>query len=348
MNSKERVRCALSHKQPDRVPVNFQATPIVSENLCKKYNCTPEQLYEKYEVDIREIWPRYTGKRRGEWTEGGAHYVRNQYGYVDRLHRMENNEFVYVVDRYPFGEDTTVEDIEKYLWTTPDEFDYEDVKRQCDAFQNKAIIVGHEGPFQMGTFMMNMEILFLKMSIEPEVAKRLFDRFVEFELEYYERVLMACDGQIDILRPHDDYGTQISTLFSVGMWNEFFRDNTKKLADLAHKYKAFYQQHSCGRIGSLIPSLIECGVDSLEPIQKVEGLEIDVLKKKYGDKLCFHGGIDTQHLLPRGSVEDVTKEVEYFIKTANVNGGYILMGSQEYQSDIPLENIEAIYRADRN
>ena len=91
----------------------------------------------------------------------------------------------------------------------------------------------------------------MKMSIEPEVAKRLFDRFVEFELEYYERVLMACDGQIDILRPHDDYGTQISTLFSVGMWNEFFRDNTKKLADLAHKYKAFYQQHSCGRIGSL-------------------------------------------------------------------------------------------------
>lgn len=81
-------------------------------------------------LDIVNKDIRYTGKRRGEWTEGGAHYVRNQYGYVDRLHRMENNEFVYVVDQYPFGEDTTVEDIEKYLWTTPDEFDYEDVKRQ--------------------------------------------------------------------------------------------------------------------------------------------------------------------------------------------------------------------------
>ena len=85
-------------------------------------------------------------------------------------------------------------------------------------------------------------------------------------MEYYKRCFEAAKGKIDILRPHDDYGTQISLLFSIDMWKEFFEENTRKLVNLAHSYGAFYQQHSCGAIGPLIPYLIDCGVDALEPI----------------------------------------------------------------------------------
>ncbi len=106
---------------------------------------------------------------------------------------------------------------------------------------------------------------------EPEAAKCLLNRIVDFEMEYYRRLLEAGQGKIDIIRPHDDYGTQISLLFSVDMWREFFRENTKQLTELTHKYNAFYQQHSCGAVRPIIPELINCGVDVLEPLQKVEG-----------------------------------------------------------------------------
>ncbi|GAA0181816.1 hypothetical protein SH2C18_42950 [Clostridium sediminicola] len=171
---------------------------------------------------------------------------------------------------------------------------------------------------------------------------------VEFELEYYERILIAGDGQIDIIRPHDDYGTQIGLLFSVDIWRKYMKENTIKLVDLAHKYGAFYQQHSCGAIREIIPELIDCGVDILEPIQKVKGMEPVKLKKDFGHKLTFHGGIDTQKILPKGPVKDVTNETKHFIDTFNVEGGYILMASQCFEGDVPIENIEAMYGVSRN
>lgn len=348
MTSKERVRSALLHKQPDRVPVNFEAVITVKENLCKKYGYSEtDKIYDKFEIDIREVLPKYIGKPFKTWKQGLDTYTTVHYGCTFVTH-WSGKEYHEVVAKYPFNDATTIDDIDKFNWISPDDFDYENIKIQCNKIKDKAIIFGHEGPFQLSTFLMNTDDLLVKMAIEPEVAKKLYNRFVQFELEYYERVLIAGGGQIDILRPHDDYGTQNSMLFSIDMWKDFFEENTIKLVNLAHKYGAFYQQHSCGAISSIIPNLISCKVDSLEPIQKVKGMEIDILKKKYGDKLCLHGGIDTQKLLPNGNVKDVEKEVEYFIKTANINGGYILMGSQGYEADIPLENIEAIYKANRN
>ena len=153
-------------------------------------------------------------------------------------------------------------------------------------------------------------------------------------MEYYKRCFEAAKGKIDILRPHDDYGTQISLLFSIDMWKEFFEENTRKLVNLAHSYGAFYQQHSCGAIGPLIPYLIDCGVDALEPIQKVKGFEVEYLAKEYGGKIVFHGGIDTQRLLPFGKPEEVKEETKKFISLLGKDG-YILMASQAFEGDVP-------------
>lgn len=168
-----------------------------------------------------------------------------------------------------------------------------------------------------------------------------------FELEYYKRIFEAGKGKIDVLRTHDDYGTQISLLFSMDMWREFYQENTKKLVELAHQYGAFFQQHSCGAVGPIIPELIACGVDALEPIQKVAGLEVETLAELYGEKIAFHGGIDTQQILPYGTVEEVKAETEKFIQTLGKGSGYILMASQGFEGDVPIENIEAVYSVSR-
>lgn len=150
-------------------------------------------------------------------------------------------------------------------------------------------MIGHPGSFQIATFLKNMDKLFDDMALEQKFGQKIYDKMIEFEFDYYERILQAGQGLIDILRLHDDYGTQICSLFSVDMWRQFFKENTKKLVNLAHKYGAFYQQHSCGAVQAIIPELIVCGVDVLEPLQKVNGLEVTVLQEKFGGKICFQG-----------------------------------------------------------
>ena len=287
MNSKERVRAAVCRKKPDKAPANFEATDAAWEKLLKFHGLSDrEELYRKYEIDIREIAPAYIGQELEQYEKDGAKYYKTPHGYWMK-EQWTGKEFNAVVAKYPFGAETSAADIENFPWLSPDSFDYESIKRQCEKYKDKALIFGHEGPFQLSTFMMSMENLFVKMALEPDVAHKLYDRFVQFELEYYERILIAGDGQIDILRPHDDYGTQRGLLFGVEMWREFFAENTKKLTALAHKYGCFYQQHSCGAVSGIVPDLIDCGVDVLEPLQPVEGMDIGVLKEKYGKKLAF-------------------------------------------------------------
>lgn len=343
MNSKERVRNAVMYRKPDRIPVGFEAVPSVVEKIMKAHNLRSfKELIDFYQVDICDCNPNYIGKRTATRTEGDKTIAESIYGGEVWL-KNNKGEIHAVMHKYPFDENTTVQDILSHDWITPDDFDYESVKRKCDLYKDKALIVGHEGPFQISTFMMDMAILFEKMVLEEDVAHALFDRFVQFELEYYERILMAADGQIDILRPHDDYGTQQNLLFSVQMFDVYFAENTKKLVNLAHKYNCFYQQHSCGAVHDLIPSLIGCGVDILEPLQKVQGMEAERLQKDFGGKIAFHGGIDTQSLLPFGTPEEVRTECRHFAEVLGKNGGYILMASQAFESDVPVENIDALY-----
>ena len=88
-------------------------------------------------------------------------------------------------------------------------------------------------------------------------------------------------------------------------------------------------------------------MDALEPVQKVQGLEAERLAQLYKDKIVFHGGIDTQGLLPYGKPEEVKAEVRRFMDLLGKDGGYILMASQGFEGDVPIENIEAVYAVDR-
>ncbi len=344
MNSKERVRAALQHQVPDRLPANLECVGTVMEKLQKHLGATePELVYRHFEIDIRSVGPDYCGPALKTWTEAGVPYSIDHWG-ITTKQVWTGLEYHGITAHYPLDSLESAGQLDDYPWPNPDWFDYDSLKKQCDCHPDKALILGHEGPFQFACFLRSMENLFADMAGLPELAHGIFDRMVAFELEYYERCLTAAEGRIDILRPHDDYGTQISSLFSPQMWREYFAGNTRKLTDLAHRHGAFYQQHSCGAVRSIIPDLIACGVDSLEPIQKVAGMEPVGLKQDFGDKLCFHGGIDTQDLLPHGTATAVERETRHFIETFNQKGGYILMASQGFEGDVPLANIEAMYR----
>lgn len=349
MNSKERVRCAIKHEPVDKIPAAFEAVPSVEKKLLNYYGFQDrKQLLDLYQADVISVEPKYIGPPLKVYKDKNGNRVEESYWGWEETFSKEGTGANHFISYYPLEKMETVEEIENYRWPDPDWFDYEAARKQCEENLDRATIAGHEGPFHMALFLKPMEDFLVDMLVEPAIAETILKKMHEFEMEYYKRLFEACDGMLDILRPHDDYGTQRGLLFSRELWNQYMRKNTKELADLAHKYGGFYQQHSCGAIDDIIPDLIECGVDILEPIQKVKGMEPEHLKKEYGDKLTFHGGIDTQNILPFGSPETVREETEkYLAILGEGRTGYILMASQSFEDDVPIENIEAMYRVPR-
>lgn len=116
------------------------------------------------------------------------------------------------------------------------------------------------------------------------------------------------------------------------------------------EYGANVLQHSCGSVVPIIPDFIEIGVDILNPIQiTANGMDPFLLKSRYGDKLTFHGGIDTQYVLPNSTTKEVRKIVREMIKIMGNGGGYVLSGTQGFETDdIPVENIIAMYDEGKN
>jgi uroporphyrinogen decarboxylase len=103
-------------------------------------------------------------------------------------------------------------------------------------------------------------------------------------------------------------------------------------------------QHSCGSVRDIIPWLVEDGVDILDPVQvRAKGMDLAGLVRDFGNRLSFHGGVDTQRTLPFGSREDVRAQVRSYLDLTCESGGYILTGSQDLIADIPDDNILAMY-----
>lgn len=149
--------------------------------------------------------------------------------------------------------------------------------------------------FQHPTFLRGIQNLLMDMAIRPEMAHWLMDRFTDFYLAFFDRMLTEAKGRIDILRVADDLGTQRGLFFSPQLFRTFIKPRLKKLIDMTHSHGVKFLFHSCGAIRLLIEDLIEIGVDILDPLQAAaDGMEPQALKDACGGDICLHGGICTQ------------------------------------------------------
>ena len=348
MTSKERVRAALSHRQPDRVPSTMQCVDTAWEKLRNYFGMqTNEEVMAFLDIDTRIMdIPPYIGLPHPDYmNENGETVHTHPFGY-EYIEKWNGVEYNWHITSMPYNRIKTMDDFDAFGgWVNPDMYDYDAIRIFCDQYPDKAIRIGWPGPYQVFTLMYDQEEFYVNMLEKPELIKAMLDRYCDASIEMYERMFSASGDRVDILRCCDDYGTQRSMLFSPAMWDEFFAKNTRRFVELAHRHNAFYLQHSCGAIRSIIPNLIACGVDVIEPLQKVPGLEVDTLKRDFGDVLAFQGGVDTQGVLPLGTPAEVRAETERIIRVLHKNGGYILAPSQDFEGDVPIENILALYEA---
>jgi uroporphyrinogen decarboxylase len=182
----------------------------------------------------------------------------------------------------------------------------------------------------------------------PEWLHFLCRKFADFYCEDYARAAEATGGRIDLYLLLTDLGGQNGPLISLATFREFIAPYLKQMFDCIHRLGAKVLFHSCGQIRAFIPELIALGVDILNPIQPIgPTMAPESLKAEFGGQLCFHGGIDTQGLLPNGTPEAIRKEVRRYCETLGRGGGYIVAPAHNFHPDVPPENIQAVYQVEQ-
>ena len=160
----------------------------------------------------------------------------------------------------------------------------------------------------------------------------------------YQALLTECEmsAGVDGVRFTDDWGTQASLFISPVQWRSLIKPGLKRLYDIVKSHHGFVFQHSCGHIEEIVPDLIEIGVDVLDPCQPRSN-DICGWKARYGDRLCFMGGLDTQGYLSFGEPDQVREQVKQFVTVMSQGGGYIAAPS--HSITIPEKNSRAMTAA---
>jgi uroporphyrinogen decarboxylase len=157
----------------------------------------------------------------------------------------------------------------------------------------------------------------------------------------------AARGKIDVFWALTDLGTQERLLMGQDVMQKYIFSPLTKMAEVVHREGVKLMFHSCGAVREVIPDLIACGVDILNPLQPAaKGMEPAGLKRDFGKDIAFHGGIDIQYLLPQKSPDVVAAEAARVAHILCAQGGYILSPSHNIQLDTPTDNIRAMYRTE--
>jgi uroporphyrinogen decarboxylase len=193
-----------------------------------------------------------------------------------------------------------------------------------------------------------METAMVNMIANPELVEAVNKKILDFYLGVNEIFFKTINGpstkgKFQVVLFGNDMGSQRDLMFSPETIRRFVIPGCKLLVEMAHHYGLKVIYHSCGSIEKIIPDLINAGVDAIHPIQALAaGMDPKTLKEKYGGKVSFCGGVDTQNLLVRGSageVADKVRELREIFPT-----GLIVSPSHEgILPDIPPGNIRVLF-----
>jgi uroporphyrinogen-III decarboxylase len=190
---------------------------------------------------------------------------------------------------------------------------------------------------------------YVSTSSRQDYIHKIFERQSEVAMQNLERIYAVVGDSVQVIfLCGTDFGTQTSAFCSVKTFNSLYFPYYKQVCDWVHAHtpwKVF--KHSCGAVSKFLPSFIEAGIDILNPVQcSATGMEPEELKAKFGDQLVFWGGgVDTQHVLPFGSPEEVREQVLRRCEIFAPGGGFVFTTIHNVQAKTPVENIVAMIDA---
>lgn len=329
MTGRERVLMSLKHEKPDITPYQLDLTDEVYARLVEYYK--DEDFFEKTGSHLAQ-------ERNESFTVLSPTKFKDMFGVT--WNREQEGDFGIVQDYR-----LTDAEFGDYVFPKPDE---KLIREKCERLQKqkdkfRMYIIGFS-LFERAWTLRSMPELLIDFRLNKEFAKELLDRIVEYNLAVVD---IVAQYDIDCIFYGDDWGQQKGLIMGPELWREFIKPGLKKMYDRAKGHGMYVAQHSCGDISEVFPDLIELGLDIYNTFQP-EIYDVEEMKKLYGDKITFYGGISTQQLLPNAAPDEVKSEMKRLMEILGKDGGYVVAPTHAMPNDIPTENILAFLEVVQN
>ena len=375
MTPRQRVLATINHQEPDRVPIvigvsnatGIKMKPYQGLKKLLGIDAPDEYIYEWPELGtakideatmqrlhsdvrgVRDIHPAKT-LERNRTREPHAPFI-DSWGSGQR----EIEPGVWFPGIHPLKEATTIAEIENY----PGWPDMDDPTRVAHvaaaarqlAAQNEYAILATPWllfPFERAFAMQGMDTFLMNMAMYPDMAEALLRKNLDLCKQLMGHFLDELGDNVDIIKIGDDLGTQDRLMISPKMYRAMLKPLHAELIEFTKaRTKAKLLFHTDGDVFDLIEDFIEIGVDILNPIQTSAGrmANLEALKSEYGEDIVFCGAIDTQHILPHGTPQEVKDEVHRVIDILGPGGGYMVASVHTIMNEVPPENILAMVDA---
>ncbi len=334
MTNRQWIKQILAHAPGVDVPYNVPLSPPARDKLEKHFGA--DDVEGLLDLPIRMTGMKSIKPLYASPDEFGSH-AKDEFGVVWTTNAIDRGS--------PVGPAVTQPDLSGYAWPDPTaEYRFEDLDAWCrqNASDYNILVVGDL--WERATFVCGMERLLLYVAMEPEFVDRLLRGIADYILRTMEICLERFE--FDAVALSDDYGTQKSLIMSPASWRRFIKPRLAPIFARAKSAGRDVFLHSCGNVRAVVPDLIELGLDILHPIQP-EAMDVLELKRTFGDRLTFCGGLGTQNVLVSATPDEVRDEVLRLKHELGRGGGYILEPGITIQADVPLENILAMIEAAR-
>ncbi len=364
MTGRERVLTALSHQEPDRVPIDLGGaiattinigayerlkdflgikTPSRLASLRSMIALVEEPILQRYGVDTRAL-PLTANSRPVEQLPDGS--FKDEWGVV-RKQADAKSHFLDVAN--PLAEASSLDDLERYPWPDPNDPGYvaglaEAAQRLHSQTDCAVILTLPVGPLHQTQWLRGYEAWMMDLAANPEFYQALMDKVTDLWLGTARRMIEAVGPNADVLFFGDDVAYQNGPMVSRKTYEKCIKPYHRKIFALLRSHGGKVVYHSCGSVVQLLEDFIELGVDAVNPVQVgAEGMDTVRLKRDFGQRISFWGGVDTQRVLPFGTVDEVRREVRRRIRDLAPGGGYVLTAVHNIQREVPPENIDALF-----
>ena len=328
MTSRELVLRTLEMDKPERIPRHMWTLPWAENKYPEKVKIIHKEFPDDivYAPSSYKIEPPVKGDfyAIGQYIdEWGCEFTNIHGGIVGEVKEALIKDWI---------------DINKLR--APEELlsvDIEQVNAFCSATDKFVIGAGLARPFERAQWLRTTEQFFMDLALYPEEVKSMLKILHDFYLKEME---VWCRTDVDAVWFMDDWGSQLSLLISMDMWRSFFKPLYKDYIDLAHSYNKKIFFHSDGYIIDVIPELISMGLDAIN--SQVFCMGPEKMGKEFKGQITFWGEIDRQHLLPRGSSEEIAEAVDLLVNSFNTDGG--LIAQCEFGPGANPDNIISTFR----